>query len=75
VLAPLQAALATPEAQRYRHHADSEKRKNVALFKTHKTAGGTLASVLFRFASRHHSRFFVRFQQLRSVTDIEKRVL
>lgn len=71
VLAPLQAALAAPEAQQYRHQVNSKKRNNIALLKTYKTAGGTLASVLFRFASRHHSRIFpgeslsnVHFKQL-----------
>jgi hypothetical protein len=58
VLAPFQAALAAPESQRYLHQGDLEKRKNIVLYKTHKTAGGTLCSVLFRFASRHHSRIF-----------------
>jgi hypothetical protein len=58
VLAPFQAALAAPSAQKYLHQGESKKLMNIVLYKTHKTAGGTLCSVLFRFASRHHSRIF-----------------
>jgi hypothetical protein len=59
VLAPFREALEAPEAQQYRHPGDSEKRKNIVFLKTHKTGSGTMASFLFRFASRHHSRFFI----------------
>jgi hypothetical protein len=36
----------------------SSKVMNIALFKTHKTASSTLASVLYRFAARHGGKLF-----------------
>jgi hypothetical protein len=71
ILAPFQAALASPEAQMFLHQGDSQKHKNIVMYKTHKTAGGTLCSVLFRFASRHHSRIL---NDSPEITEISKDV-
>ena len=65
---PLFNVLRSKEAMRFSHDNRRPREHNVALYKTHKTASTTLASVLFRFAARHQSKIF----QLNNGTVISK---